>query len=235
MASEVKPKARGRPKAPKSDQPKAGSGLPRAKRVRRTTEEIIDRMLGAAVAEFEEKGYAGATTAAIARRAAVAEALLFVHFGSKAQLFQDAIFKPLSKHFEGFLRDHPIAPHDPAVRRADSLEYIEQLQDFVSSNSQMLLSLVFAQCYGPGSVDGLADVQGLHDYFAQAAARASLHLKEEPNVDPDLIARISFVSIMSCMLFQDWLFPNLDSRREEIRRAISLFVIDGLNANPRNA
>ena len=70
----------------------------------------------AAAEEFEEKGYPGATTAGIARRAEVAEALLFNHFGSKAKLFQDTIFKPLSEHFDRFQETHPFNPDDPAPR-----------------------------------------------------------------------------------------------------------------------
>lgn len=204
---------------------------PRAKRVRRSTEEVIDRLMEAAVEEFEEKGYSGATTAAIARRAQVAEALLFNHFGSKAQLFQDTIFKPLSQHFEAFLADHPFAPDDPDRRRMDSLEYIGELQEFIASHPRMLLSLVFAQCYKSGGVDGLAQVQGLHDFFERSAKLAAANFKEEPVFDPELMARISFVAIMSCILFQDWIFPEGLSDPARIRETVSHFVMDGLNAN----
>lgn len=187
--------------------------------------------MDAAVEEFEEKGYTGATTAAIARRAEVTEALLFNHFGSKAQLFKDTIFKPFSQLFDTFLAEHPGKPDDPEQQRVDTLEYIGQIRDLIASHPRMLLSLVFAQCYKAGEIDGLADIQGLHDYFARSAKQASLSLKSEPRVDPELMARISFVSIMSCIVFQDWLFPDGRWDRERIHDAISQFVMDGLNAN----
>jgi AcrR family transcriptional regulator len=204
---------------------------PRPRRARRSTEEIIDRLMDAALEEFEEKGYTGATTAAIARRAEVAEALLFNHFGSKAQLFKDTIFQPLSQLFDTFLAEHPASPDNPELTRANTLEYIGEIRNLIAGHPRMLLSLVFAQCYKTGEVDGLADVQGLHDYFARSAEQASSNLKSEPRIDPELMARISFVSIMSSIVFQDWLFPDGRWDRGQIHDAIAQFVLDGLNAN----
>ncbi|MDR2857173.1 MAG: TetR/AcrR family transcriptional regulator [Novosphingobium sp.] len=187
--------------------------------------------MDAALEEFEEKGYTGATTAAIARRAEVAEALLFNHFGSKAQLFKDTIFQPLSQLFDTFLAEHPASPDNPELTRANTLEYIGEIRNLIAGHPRMLLSLVFAQCYKTGEVDGLADVQGLHDYFARSAEQASSNLKSEPRIDPELMARISFVSIMSSIVFQDWLFPDGRWDRGQIHDAIAQFVLDGLNAN----
>lgn len=204
---------------------------PRRKRIRRSTEEIIDRLMEAAVEEFEEKGYSGATTAAIARRAGVAEALLFNHFGSKSQLFQDTIFAPLSRHFEALLSQHPFTPGDPTGWNAGARLYISELQEFVASHSRMLLTLVFAQCYQPPGVDGLAQVSALQEYFDRSARRAEANLDYRPKVDPRDMARISFVSIMACVLFQDWIFPDSEARKDEIRAAMIDFVMDGLSVN----
>lgn len=201
------------------------------RRTRRSTVEIVDRLIAAATLEFEEKGYSGATTAAIARRAGVAEALLFNHFGSKSRLFQDTIFKPLDAHFEQFHAAHQVAADDLAGRRSFSMEYIRELQDFVAGHSRMLLSLIFAQSYQSGGVEGLGQVQGLHDFLDRNAQLAAANLGDNPAVDPALMARISFVSIMACTLFQDWVFPDQAASREQIRDALSRFVMDGLNAN----
>lgn len=201
------------------------------KRTRRSTAEIVDRLIEAATLEFQEKGYTGATTAAIARRAEVTEALLFNHFGSKAKLFQDTIFKPLSKHFEAFQATHQVSAEDLAGRRIFGMEYIRELQAFVSDHSRMLLSLVYAQSYQSSDVDGLGEVKGLHDYFERSAELAAANLGKNPTVDPALMARISFVSIMACILFEDWVFPKGGATKADIRDAITHFVMDGLNAN----
>lgn len=48
-------------------------------------------ILSAAAAEFSAKGYAGATTAAIARLAGVTQPLVHHHFGSKRKLWSEAL------------------------------------------------------------------------------------------------------------------------------------------------
>ena len=49
------------------------------------------KLLEAAIHEFAESGYEGATTAAIARRAKAPQPLVHHHFGSKEELFREAL------------------------------------------------------------------------------------------------------------------------------------------------
>lgn len=56
------------------------------------------KLLEAAIREFAEHGYAGATTAGVARRARAPQPLVHHHFGSKEELFRavvDALFEEL--------------------------------------------------------------------------------------------------------------------------------------------
>jgi AcrR family transcriptional regulator len=50
-----------------------------------------EKILNAATLLFEERGYAGTTTAAIAGKAGVAEITLFRHFKGKEPLFQSSL------------------------------------------------------------------------------------------------------------------------------------------------
>ncbi|OQY40476.1 MAG: hypothetical protein B6229_01610 [Spirochaetaceae bacterium 4572_7] len=52
-----------------------------------------DKLIEAAIKLFEEKGYSGTTTAAIAASAGVADVTLFRHFGSKEVIFKEALKK----------------------------------------------------------------------------------------------------------------------------------------------
>lgn len=63
------------------------------KSVRRSKEDRKKQILEAAKTVFIEKGYASATTAGIAKVAAIAEVTLFRYFSSKQELFE-SIFKP---------------------------------------------------------------------------------------------------------------------------------------------
>lgn len=50
-----------------------------------------ERLLEAGLAQISEKGFLGATTRAIAKRAGVTEVTLFRHFGSKERLFEEVL------------------------------------------------------------------------------------------------------------------------------------------------
>jgi AcrR family transcriptional regulator len=204
---------------------------PPKRRRRRSSEEIIDRLIEAACDEFEHNGYAGAKTAATARKAGVAEALIFSNFGSKAKLFQDAIFKPLNRHFLDFRASHGVDTSDKKAMEQGVRQYIEELQEFVERHSRMLMSLFVAQLYAPGNLGASSHIQGLHDYFSRTTAMATARLVEPPKIHPRLIARVSFATILACVIFRDLLFPKGLASRDEIRTAISDFLMDGLNAN----
>jgi AcrR family transcriptional regulator len=58
---------------------------------RRDPEQKRAQIAAAAAALFAERGYAGATTARIARRAGVSEGIVFHHFRSKRDLFRQVV------------------------------------------------------------------------------------------------------------------------------------------------
>ena len=207
------------------------STAPAPRRKRRSPEEIMDRILQAAGEEFERAGYAGATTASIARAADVTEAQLFRYFASKAELFREAIFRPLNRHFVEFQSRHVGEASDNRSHRALAEEYIAELQDFAAKHSRMLLSLVVAQAYTPESSEGLSELDGLSAYFERGAAMMSSRLGDAPRVAPELMVRVSFAAVLANVMFKDWLFPAGIASDAEIGAAISDFVIDGTNAN----
>lgn len=215
-----------------ANQKKAKSKIrhPRRRRKRRTTEEIVNRIIDAAVAEFGENGYSSATTAAIGRRARVAEALIFNHFGSKANLFRKAVFKPLDDHFAAFVAMHNIENIDDADVLTESREYVSDLVKFVRSHSEMFKSLVVNEAYAKGE-NGSGGLRGLQDYFNKMSALEEARLKRRPKVSPQLIARISFAAILACVMFDEWLFPVGVASDREIHEAICDFIMDGLNVN----
>jgi AcrR family transcriptional regulator len=191
----------------------------------------MNRLIAAACEEFERNGYAGTKTAAIARRAGVAEWLIFTHFGSKARLFHDSIFKSLNQQFLGFCATHFVDLGDTEGLKKETRQYILELQQFVEHHAQMLTSLVFAQLYEGANVEGLSQFGGLHDYFSQGAAMATERLVGKPTIAPSLIVRISFATIMASVMFKDFLFPKGLATKEQIKAAISDFVMYGLDAN----
>lgn len=192
----------------------------------------MNRILLAAGEEFRRSGYAGATTAAIARRAEVTEAQLFRYFASKADLFREAVFKPLEQQLSSFVESHMFDGDIETVRKTTAL-YIDELQRFVGENAQMLTSLIVAQAYDPDASGGVSAIGSLREYFDRGASIMAARLTGPAKVDPKLMVRVSFAAVLACVLFKDWIFPPGLASEEEIRAAINDFVREGIGANPQ--
>jgi AcrR family transcriptional regulator len=206
--------------------PVEGEG--RERRKRRSPEDLISRILESAADEFRRGGYAGATTAAIARNAEVTEAQLFRYFGSKANLFREAVFKPLDEQLRVFLSTQPEGPTPPNVD--ETIRYVEDLQRFLSAHADMLTTLIVAQKYDREMAESVGEVESLEAYFDRGASNMSRR-QPDAKVDPRLMVRVSFAGVLGCVLFKDWIFPPGMASDEEIRRAIDIFVAEGVSAN----
>ncbi|WP_165774266.1 TetR/AcrR family transcriptional regulator [Mycolicibacterium sphagni] len=62
-----------------------------------TAEERRERIMTAARQSFTSKGFAGATTRAIAKAAGITEAVLYQHFSSKQDIFEQAMLEPVNR------------------------------------------------------------------------------------------------------------------------------------------
>lgn len=202
-----------------------------ARRKRRSPDEISSLILDAAAREFEENGYSGATTAAIARRADVTEAQIFRLFSSKAELFREAIFQPLNRHFSEFHARNLSDTNEAGTSRELARRYINELQDFMGEHSRMLMSLIVASAYEQQTPEALTDIEGLRAYFEKGAETMTRRTGGKAKVPPDLMVRVSFAAVLACVMFKDWLFPPGLASEEAIREAIIDFTIDGIRAN----
>jgi len=200
----------------------------KSKRLRRSRPDLLNRIVGAATEEFNRYGFAATTTAAIAARAGVTEAQLFRYFGSKSNLFRETIFNPLSHHLKNFLAEH--LP-DGADQRELRKLYAAELQRFVSEHSGALTSLIFAETYDHGSDVGVSGIDSLRTYFERGAATMRARTKRKPKVDPDFFVRISFVTVLGCVMFKRWIFPRSIGNAEEVSAAINDFSAVAIDGN----
>jgi AcrR family transcriptional regulator len=204
---------------------------PEGRRKRRSAEELTDRILEAAREEFKRCGYAGTTTAAVARAAEVTEAQLFRYFGSKANLFREAVFKPLDEQLSAFFAETGPPPEDLESFHASGTRYIEELQQFMGENAGLLASLAVAQTYDPEAADAAFAAGSLAKYFERGAGTMAGRVRGTPKVEPKLMVRVSFAAVLACVMFRDWLFPPGLASEADIRKAIDIFVLEGISAN----
>jgi AcrR family transcriptional regulator len=199
------------------------------RRAPRSSQEIMNRIVNAATREFARHGFAGATTAAIARSADVTETQLFRYFDSKAKLFHETIFKPLDEHFERFNDQHPTDSRSPHLRENAYL-YISQLQSFIGEHAEMLKSLIVAQVYDDDIAQSMRQIGSLDRYFSRGEA-VMMKTSRQPRVDPKLLVRVSFFAVLAAVIFKNWIFPPGMASDAEIRDAINDFVWEGASIN----
>ncbi|MBU6268275.1 MAG: TetR family transcriptional regulator [Sphingomonadales bacterium] len=207
------------------------------RRKRRDAASLREAIVAAAVEAFEAHGYAGATTAAIAKRADVTEAQIFRCFENKAELFRTAVFEPLNRHFSDFHARQLAASDDATPMRDRARDYITELQAFIAGHSRMLMTLVVSQAFvrerdGASSPAGIeAMIDGLRPYFERGAAMMRSRMGEEFAVSPELMVRVSFAAVLGNVLFREWMIPADVAGDDAVRDATIAFVLDGINAN----
>jgi AcrR family transcriptional regulator len=198
-------------------------------RQRRSRDDILNRIVRAAREEFQRSGFAGATTAAIARNADVTEAQLFRYFGSKSNLFREIIFKPVNQHFLSFIAKHMPEIQDAATTAEMTDLYATELQRFIRENCGLLASLVIAQTYD--SDNAQSGINSLHTYFDRAASMMANRLQQAAKVDPRLSVRVVFGAVLASVMFKDWIFPPGLAGDSEITAAVNDFIKEGIRAN----
>jgi AcrR family transcriptional regulator len=219
-----------KPRKPSGVKSRAVKRKPRStRRAPRSSQEIMNGIVKAAALEFARRGFAGATTAAIARNADVTETQLFRYFDSKTKLFHETIFKPLDEHFEKFNDQHPADSRSPHIRE-DAYLYISQLQNFIAENAELLKSVIVAQVYDTNIAQRMRQIRSLDRYFSRGEA-AMTKTSGVPRVDPKLLVRVSFFAVLAAVIFKNWIFPPGMASDAEIRDAINDFVWEGASIN----
>ncbi len=159
------------------------------------------------------------------------EAMLFKYFGSKSNLCREAVLEPLKQSYaqfaDSFLSD--IAGMEDQKQRASL--YIKSLQKWIYEQSELLTVLAVLEAYGKESEGIEGGLDWLNPYFDIGADLLVTRLDEDPKVDPALMSRISFATVLACVMFQSWLFSAAPASEEDIPTAIGNFLIDGIHAN----
>jgi AcrR family transcriptional regulator len=180
------------------------------KRKRRSPGEARGLILAAAKHEFAENGYAGATTKSIADRAGVVEPLLFRNFGTKAALFNEAVFGPI----RAFVLDWEASPEGAAPPGTHEREFITQLYDLLHDNRGLVVSYLATSVFDPDVLDSAEATPGfvevvqvidrLADHRLRAAGRKPTGRSRATG--SRVFERLQIGSVLAAALFDDLLF-----------------------------
>ncbi|MEW6583740.1 MAG: TetR/AcrR family transcriptional regulator [Actinomycetota bacterium] len=146
---------------------------------RKTAEERREEVLDAALTEFAARGFAGASTDAIARRVGISQPYLFRLFGTKKELFIASVERCFADTLEKFrLASEGLSGHDALMAMADaygqwilsdSRRLRGQMQAYVACDDADVRAVVRR---GFGRIVDLAESTGVtaeevHHFFAR--------------------------------------------------------------------
>src|ERR1700739_4405399 len=117
------------------------SAVATARRPRRSSAEVRSRILSAAAALFAERGYGDATTREIARRAEVAEQVIFRIYPTKQALFDAAVVEPFDQFLSEYTARWLAAPTPGGKPEQVLQQFVEELHDLVRENRQLVAAL----------------------------------------------------------------------------------------------
>ncbi len=107
-------------------------------------DEVRERIVGAALEVFAERGYEGATMTAIAERAGVGTASTYRYFAGKRELFETLVTPELAERFESLLdrRVHALARATLATPPRDADDLGDEMLRFWVGNRLAVVILL---------------------------------------------------------------------------------------------
>jgi AcrR family transcriptional regulator len=181
---------------------------------RRGSREVRSLLLDAARSLFAAKGYAGAATRDIAHEAGVSEALLFRHFGTKAQLFERAVIDPINEFISEYVEQWTARPVTHA--------YVDGFYRLLLEHRDLVLALITAQAYEAiDEVDGASPVSRLLDQLEAVPGREAE--QRGFTFDVQIATRLVVGMVMAMALLDKWMFPP-GKRRPSRQRIVDEMV-----------
>ena len=173
------------------------------RRPRRSSAEVRSRILSAAAALFAERGYGDATTREIARRADVAEQVIFRIYPTKQALFDAAVLEPFDEFLSEFTTRWLAAPTPGGDPEEVLQQFVEELHALVGENRQLVAALAASGSLTARTQPALA---GLEKVGAVIAETHGLLF------DPELSVRIAAVMVVAVTMLEDQLFEGAGDR-----------------------
>jgi AcrR family transcriptional regulator len=199
---------------------------------RRSTNQVRQLLLDAAVREFAAKGFAGATTDDIATAADVSLSVLFRQFPAKADLFRDALMQPFVDSLRTFTEHWEHTLLDPVDEREVMRLMISDLYDHLRRHEDALTALLAAD--RTVDADTAAEIHKLFDQiFAQLGRLGEREAARRgwfPGDEMELNSRLLFALITSAVAHRQWFFPTGRKRisREKLINHVTDLMLYGL-------
>ena len=193
-------------------------------------------LLDAARHMFAERGFKGSSTRDIAELAGVTEVMIFRHFGSKANLFREAVVDPFTTFMDSYISDYRSREHGKLSPEQEGRSLYTGLFEVLSSEREVLLTLMAARQY-----DDLPDAASaqVNDAFDQVLALLEEVVATEAQergfsgFDLPATVRVMFSMVLCAALHGDWIGLDRHVSNEQLLDAMTTLTVRGLRV-PEN-
>ncbi|SNQ52227.1 conserved hypothetical protein [Frankia canadensis] len=200
---------------------------------RRSSATVRSAVLAAARQVFDEHGFAGARTREIASRAKVTEQMMFRHYPSKADLFEQAVAIPFGAVVSDYLRDFERGLAEDLPPEDLGRLYVSRLYAFMREHRRQILALIAAESHSPGMFqDRRRLLDGFYRVLEPAVDRGVAH-EGTTAVNARLIVRLTFGMVLSAAVLDESILdlrPDQDS--EQIVEELTAYVLAGVLRRP---
>lgn len=191
----------------------AGSATPGT---RRPPGEARAQLIESAHAAFREQGFRNTSTREIAERAHVAEGLIFRYFGSKRELFREAIVDPFGEEILGYM----------AEGRAPWVNFNTGLFELLHRRRPELIAILTADEFDDGVVDLASD-----NAVTRLAETMEVLMRKGAadygwvGVDTFVQSRVIVATILGLCTFDRWLFDDATERPDTGRLTREMLLL----------
>lgn len=170
-----------------------------------TTEEIEQRLIGAAALVFARRGYDGASIAEITSEAGLSSGAVYSRFGSKAELFAATLRARSPREVERLLGDGSVQAADLLARRGAELDARDP------HDGALLMEAIVAARRHPEVASLLAELfLEREGRLAELVRRAQAAGTLDPASSPEAVARFVLMLALGSMLTSSLDLPATD-------------------------
>lgn len=194
-------------------------------------------LLDAARDLFSERGFKGTSTRDIAEHAGVSEVMIFRHFGSKANLFQESVVEPFSSFMQRYITDYRSREHGKLSPDEEGRAFYTGLFDVLRAERAALLALMAARQFDDLPRTASAEVESA---FAKVLALVeevvATEARERRFTDFDLVptVRVMFSMVLAAALHGDWMGMGRKVSYDRILDSMTQLTVRGLRVPPND-
>lgn len=200
-------------------------------KTRRSGDEVRALILGAAREQFAAGGFQGATTRRIAADAGVSERLIYLHFATKAGLFEAAVVEPFDVFMEDFAARWRRAAAAPQSFEELARSWVGGMYDLLREHRRLVLALLTRAAYDEEAADpgdGSSPFARLHA-LTEDIMRAELAARGLTHPDLALSVRLPFAAVLAAAVFDRPVLAGAGRRpgRDRIVDELTALVFHG--------